>query len=46
MKHIFIVNPTAGGHDATDAVRAKVEAAFAKRGCISSATCKRTRCGR
>ena len=32
MKHIFIVNPTAGGHDATDAVREKVEAAFAKRG--------------
>lgn len=28
MKHLFIVNPTAGGRDKTDEVRAKVEAAF------------------
>lgn len=32
MKHLFIVNPTAGGHDATTAVSAKVKAAFAQRG--------------
>ena len=31
MKHLFIVNPTAGGHDASGEVRAKVEAAFASR---------------
>lgn len=29
MKHLFIVNPTAGGRDHTEEVRAKVEAAFA-----------------
>ncbi len=32
MKHLFIVNPVAGGRDATGEVRAKVEAAFASRG--------------
>ena len=32
MKHLFIVNPTAGGADRTAQVRAKVEAAFASRG--------------
>ncbi len=32
MKHLFIVNPVAGGRDATEDVRAKVEAAFASRG--------------
>ena len=32
MKHLFIVNPTAGGHDATTAVSARVKAAFAQRG--------------
>ena len=31
-KHLFIVNPAAGGHDATEEVRAKAEAAFASRG--------------
>ncbi len=31
MKHLFIVNPTAGGKDKTEEVRAKVESAFAKR---------------
>ena len=31
MKHLFIVNPTAGGRDASEEVRAKVEAAFASR---------------
>lgn len=31
MKHLFIVNPTAGGQDHTEAVRAKVEAAFSHR---------------
>ena len=31
MKHLFIVNPTAGGKDKTEEVRTKVEAAFAKR---------------
>ena len=31
MKHLFIVNPTAGGKDKTEDVRAKVEAAFARR---------------
>ena len=31
MKHLFIVNPTAGGSDKTGEVRAKAEAAFAKR---------------
>ncbi len=30
MKHLFIVNPTAGGKDKTEEVRAKVQAAFAK----------------
>ena len=28
MKHLFIVNPTAGGKDSTSEVRAKVEEAF------------------
>ena len=32
MKHLFIVNPIAGGKDHTREVRAKVEKAFAKRG--------------
>ena len=32
MKHLFIVNPTAGGKDKTAEVRAKAEAAFQKRG--------------
>ena len=31
MKHLFIVNPTAGGHDATNEVTAKVQAAFQNR---------------
>ncbi len=31
MKHLFIVNPTAGGKDKTEEVRAKVQAAFAGR---------------
>ena len=31
MKHLFIVNPTAGGHDRTEYVREKVEEAFAGR---------------
>lgn len=31
MKHLFIVNPTAGGKDKTEEVRAKVEAAFTNR---------------
>ena len=31
MKHLFIVNPAAGGHDASVEVRAKVEEAFASR---------------
>lgn len=31
MKHLFIVNPTAGGKDKTGEVRAKAEAAFAGR---------------
>lgn len=31
MKHLFIVNPIAGGRDASEEVRAKVEAAFASR---------------
>ena len=30
-KHLFIVNPTAGGRDASGEVRAKVEKAFADR---------------
>lgn len=30
MKHLFIVNPTAGGRDKTPEVRAKVEKAFAQ----------------
>ncbi len=32
MKHLFIVNPTAGGKDKTEEVRARVEAAFQGRG--------------
>ena len=32
MKHLFIVNPIAGGSDKTGEVRAKVERAFALRG--------------
>ncbi len=32
MKHLFIVNPIAGGKDKTEEVRGKVEAAFQKRG--------------
>ena len=32
MKHLFIVNPVAGGKDHTREVRAKVEKAFASRG--------------
>ena len=32
MKHLFIVNPVAGGKDHTREVRAKVEKAFAARG--------------
>ena len=31
MKHLFIVNPTAGGKDKTEEVRARVSAAFAAR---------------
>ncbi len=31
MKHLFIVNPTAGGKDKTEEVRAKARAALAKR---------------
>lgn len=31
MKHLFIVNPAAGGRDKTDEVRAKVVSAFAQR---------------
>ena len=31
MKHLFIVNPVAGGRDATEEVRAKVQAAFQSR---------------
>ena len=31
MKHLFIVNPTAGGKDRTSEVRAKVEEAFSTR---------------
>ena len=31
MKHLFIVNPAAGGHDATEAVRALVQEAFRNR---------------
>ena len=31
MKHLFIVNPTAGGKDKTEEVRARVVAAFQKR---------------
>lgn len=31
MKHLFIVNPTAGGRDHTEEVRAKVEPAFRRR---------------
>ena len=31
MKHLFIVNPAAGGHDATPEVTAKVQAAFQNR---------------
>ena len=31
MKHLFIVNPAAGGSDKTDEVRAKVASAFAQR---------------
>lgn len=31
MKHLFIVNPTAGGRDKTEEVRARVSAAFASR---------------
>ncbi|MCR5663693.1 MAG: YegS/Rv2252/BmrU family lipid kinase [Oscillospiraceae bacterium] len=32
MKHLFIVNPVAGGRDATGDVKARVEAAFQNRG--------------
>ena len=32
MKHLFIVNPAAGGRDCTEEVRKKVLAAFARRG--------------
>ena len=32
MKHLFIVNPTAGGKDSTAEVREKVERAFQGRG--------------
>lgn len=32
MKHLFIVNPIAGGKDSTEAVRRKVETAFRGRG--------------
>ena len=32
MKHLFIVNPAAGGRDRTEQVRAEVERAFARRG--------------
>ena len=31
MKHLFIVNPVAGGRDATDEIAAKVQAAFQNR---------------
>ena len=31
MKHLFIVNPVAGGKDSTEAVRQQVEAAFQRR---------------
>ena len=31
MKHLFIVNPKAGGRDATEEVRARVQAAFQTR---------------
>ena len=31
MKHLFIVNPAAGGSDKSDLVRAKVVSAFAQR---------------
>ena len=31
MKHLFIVNPVAGGHDSTDAVSAQVAKAFSGR---------------
>ena len=31
MKHLFIVNPIAGGSDKTEEVRAKVVSAFAQR---------------
>ncbi|MGI5977751.1 MAG: diacylglycerol/lipid kinase family protein [Candidatus Limivicinus sp.] len=36
MKHLFIVNPTAGGKDATKAVEAMAGKAFAERGISSS----------
>lgn len=32
MKHLFIVNPTAGGKDHSEEIKAKVEAAFSERG--------------
>lgn len=32
MRHLFIVNPTAGGRDCTEDVRKKILAAFARRG--------------
>ena len=31
MKHLFIVNPIAGGSDKTEEIRAKVVSAFAQR---------------
>ena len=31
MKHLFVVNPAAGGSDKTDEVRARVVSAFAQR---------------
>ncbi|MCR5137987.1 MAG: YegS/Rv2252/BmrU family lipid kinase [Oscillospiraceae bacterium] len=31
MKYLFIVNPTAGGHDATDEIRARAEQTFRSR---------------
>ena len=31
MKHLFIINPVAGGGDKTDEVTAKVVSAFAQR---------------
>lgn len=32
MKHLFIVNPTAGGKDHTEDIRARVKSAFSRRG--------------